>query len=235
MASFDSHRDSGRALVRVTDEFVWEGPTSDDAYTAEWMGSTYVCPRFPRLRMLEGVLSFRDDHPGSALASELAVRRASQELARIRSLLPTARSYILTAAWHVPLRWFVCFDPAQREFYESRAGRSIRYRTELADALPRVTRAIDILEEAGFEDSVVEDVADLERWLHDFSNTGMLELDYHTVASLFSDGSIVLDESAAEVHRSLDALSRLDYEAAGEAYAAVAGRWAPAQALAYVN
>ena len=214
---------------------MWEGPTADDAYTADWDGVSYVCPRFPKLRMLEGVLSFRDDHPGSALASELAVRRATQELARIRSQEPTARSYILTAAWHVPLRWFVGFEPDQRMIYEAPHGTSIRYRTRLTDAITKVTAAIETLEDAGFDDNVVEDLADLERWLKEFSDSGMLELDYHTVARLFSDGSLAFDESVAEVRRSLDALGRLDYEEAGYAYADVAGRWAPAQALAYVN
>ena len=48
-------------------------------------------------------------------------------------------------------------------------------------------------------------------------------------------GTLVLDESAAEVARSLEALKTYDYEEAGMAYAEVASRWAPAQALAYVN
>ncbi len=232
---FDPHRDPSRTITRVTAEFVWQGSTADDAYALEWEGGRYLCPRFTRLRMLEGLLAFRDDHPGSALASELAVRRASQELAKIRLRAPTARSYILTAPWHVPLRWFVCFAPDQRELYEGRYGAAIRYRASLRDAVPRVTRAIEILEEAGFDDDVIDDVIELERWLQDFAAAGMLELDYHSVAALFGDAELAFDESAGDVQRSLDALNRLDYEEAGLAYAEVATRWAPAQALAYVN
>jgi hypothetical protein len=235
VGAFDPHQAPGRTVMRVTDEFVWQGSTADDAYSLEWEGVRYLCPRYTRLRMFEGLLAFRDDHPGSALASELAVRRASQELVKIRLRAPSARSYILTAPWHVPLRWFTCFDPGQRELYEGRYGASIRYRTLLSDAVPRVTRAIEILEEAGFDDDLIDEVIELERWLQDFAAVGMLELDYHSVAALFSGADLAFDESAAEVRRSLDALNRLDYEEAGLAYAEVAGRWAPTQALAYVN
>ncbi len=234
VGAFRSHVDAG-GVARVSDHFVWTGPTGDDAFTVDWAGERFVCPRYPRLRMLEGVLSFREDHPGSALMSELAVRWASQELSRIRNQVPTARSYILSSPWHVPLRWFACFDPGDRELYEGVEGTSIRYRTGLADALARLERATGILEEAGFEDGVVAEVGDLVHWLREFSAQAMLELDYGAVAGLFSDGSLAFDESAADVQRSLDALERLDYEEAGVAYAEVAGRWAPAQALAYIN
>ncbi len=235
VGAFHSHVDAGRGMVRASDHFVWTGPMGDDAFAVDWAGQRYVCPRYPRLRMLEGVLSFREDHPGSALMSELAVRWASQELSRIRAQSPTARSYILSSPWHVPLRWYACFDPGDRELYDGADGTSIRYRTDLADALVRLERAIGILEEAGFEDAIVAEVGELEHWLREFSTHAMLELDYGAVAGLFSDGALALDESAADVHRSLDALERLDYEEAGIAYAEVAGRWAPAQALAYVN
>lgn len=235
LGRFDPHRREGRAVVQVDDEFVWEEPTRDDAYTATWSGGTYVCPRYPRLRMLEGVLAFRSAHPASALMSELAVRNAAQELAQIRSDAPTARSYILTAPWHVPLRWFTAFDPAERELYETAAGTSIRYRTSTSDAITRIERAIEILDEAGFDASIVDEVQNLHRWVKEFAGDGMIELDYHTVAGLFPDAELAFDESAAEVARSLSALDRLDYDEANEAYAEVATRWAAAQALVYVN
>lgn len=235
VGTFDPHLDPRRAIVRVSDEFVWEGPTADDAYTAEWNDQVFVCPRYPRLRMLEGLLSFRDDHPGTTLTSELAVRRAAQEISRIRSSEPTARSYILTAAWHVPLRWFACFDPATRELYEAPHGTSIRYRTSVHEAAVRISRAVEILEDAGFADVLIQDVSDLEHWLREFAGDGLLELDYDDVARLFDDGSLAFDESGADINRSLSALERLEYDDASLAYAEVAGRWAPFQALAYVN
>ncbi len=232
---FDDHRRDGRRIVRSDDQFVWEEPTRDDAYTADWNGARYACLRYPRLRMLEGLLAFRNAYPGSSLTSDGAVRDAVQELAKIRSEAPTARSYILTAPWHVPLRWFICFDPSEREIYETPTGTSLRYRTLVADAITRVESGIAVLDGAGFDAPIIDDVRDLERWVREYSEDGMLELDYHTVSMLFPDGALAFDESAGEIKQSLDALERLDYEEAGEAYAEVASRWAPAQALAYVN
>ena len=81
----------------------------------------------------------------------------------------------------------------------------------------------------------VEQVEDLERWLKDFPAGSMLELDYSSVAELFSAVELTFDESVAQVRESLEALDDLDYEVAGERYAAVASRWAHAQALSYVN
>jgi hypothetical protein len=230
-----AHDRSDRGIMRVSGEFVWVGSTRNDAYTLEHDGVVYVCPRYPRLRMLEGIVSFRDDHPGSALAPEPAAQRALRELVRIRTDAPSVRSHILTSPWHVPLRWFACFSQDERELRSVDEGLTIRYRTLLADAIDRIERSIEVLEEAGFDQPVVDEVAQLAEWLSAFPTNGVLELDYHTVAGLFDDGSLAFDESAAEVHRSLGALSRLDYEAAGEAYTEVARRWAPYQALAYVN
>jgi hypothetical protein len=72
-------------------------------------------------------------------------------------------------------------------------------------------------------------------WLRPFPRDSLLELDYAGVASLFTEADLALDESAAEVAASIDALERGEYEMAGEFYATAAGRWAHAQALAYAN
>jgi hypothetical protein len=228
-----SHRLS--AIVRADDRFVWQESTADDAFTVEWQGRSYVCPRFPRLRMLEGVLAFNQTFPGEALVPSDAVREAAHELARLRSNLPRARSHILSSPWHVPLRWFAAFDPDDRAVYDAPFGLSIRYRTELGAAVDRIERAVRILEDAGFDDHLISQVQDLERWLGGFESDALLELDYATIAALFGDADLVLDESAAEVGSSLAALAAGDFEQAGTFYAAVAARWAPVQALAYVN
>ena len=228
------HR-SHAVIVRADDRFVWQEPTTEDAFGVEWNGEAYLCPRFPRLRMLEGVLAFNRAYPGEALVPADAVRRAADELARLRNSEPAAQSHILSSPWHVPLRWFAAFDPDDRELYDAPFGLAVRYRTRLGAATDRIERAVRILEDAGFEEQLVSQVSDLERWLDRFDRDAMLELDYATVAALFSDGDLALDESAAEVGSSLAALAAGDYEQAGTYYAAVASRWAPAQSLTYVN
>ena len=112
---------------------------------------------------------------------------------------------------------------------------SIRYRAPVAAAHRRAARAVEILDNAGFDDSGIDDVRDLLDWIEGFSSEGVLGLDYATTATLFEPGDLVLDESAAEVHRSLKALDNHDFDQAGRSYAAVAGRWAAAQSLAFSN
>lgn len=220
--------------LRADDRFVWQETLVDDAFTAEWNGRTYRCPRFPRLRMLEGVVAFSNAYPNMPFLPRSAVQGYADELAEIKSA-PGVRSYILSSPWHVPLRWFAAFASSDRAVYEGRHGTSLRYRTSLGEAIDRVHWAVQVLEEAGFGDAMVEQVRDFEQWLRAFSVDAMLELDYGRVASLFTTADVVLDESASDVRKSLEALERGDYEQAGESYMAVAARWAPAQAVSFSN
>ena len=224
-----------RDVVRADGHFMWAESDVDDAFKAEWKGQTLICPRNARLRMLEGILAFNNAHPGAPLLPNAAVQRAADELATIRARESRARSHILTSSWHVPLRWFAAFDAEDRDLYDVGDEVSMRYRTDLSLAVERVSRAVDIIDGAGFDDAIVEQVEDLERWLDDFPEGSMLELDYGSVAELFSAVDLAFDDSVAQVQESLEALERFDYELAGEKYAAVASRWAHAQALSYVN
>lgn len=224
-----------RDVVRADGHFVWAESDVDDAFKAEWNGVTLLCPRTGRLRMLEGILAFNNAHPGGSLLPQTAVQRASDELAVLKSHNSPTRSHILTSSWHVPPRWFAAFDPEDRDLYNVGDDVSMRYRTDLALAIERISRAVDVIDQAGFDDSIVEQVEDLERWLKDFPEGSMLELDYSSVAELFSAVDLAFDDSVAQVRDSLDALENLDYEVAGEKYAAVASRWARAQSLSYVN
>lgn len=210
----------------------------DDAFVLEHAGRRYVCPRFPRLRMLEGLMAFRNAYQGptaALLIPQDTAERAAQELETILSRAPGTRSYILTSPFFVPLRWFSLFDAGERMLVEEADTLTIRYRTPLRDALRRVRRSIDVLEEAGFDASIIEQVGDLQEWLEAFPADGIVELDYGSVASLFSDAELALDESVADIAASLDALEEGDYEQAGERYGSAASRWAHAQSLAYAN
>ena len=222
-------------IVRTSDRFLWEEPMAEDAFSVEWHGRAYVCPRSPRLRLLEGLLASRNANPGLPLLSDQERTRHQQELTRLKGEAPDVRSHILTSPWHVPLRWFAAFRSDEREVYESNEGLGIRYRTTLGEAVARVAEVVSVLDEAGFAEGVVEQVRELEQWLSEFAADSMLELDYAGVASLFSDGDLVLDESSDDVRKSIEALERGDYEEAGEFYMTVASRWAPAQAVTFSN
>jgi hypothetical protein len=227
----------GRMLTRG-EYGVWEESVREDAFVLEDEGHRYVCPRYPRLRMLEGLLAFRNAYRGptaSMLVPEATAVRAARELDQIQERFPTARSHILTSPFFVPLRWFAAFDSSERLLIEDESSLTVRYRTRMRDALKRMRRSALVLEEAGFDDAIVAQVSDLVRWMEPFPQRAILELDYGEVASLFTPAELAIDESAAEVAASLTALEEGDYEAAGEHYSAVASRWAHAQSLVYAN
>jgi len=217
---------------------VWHESARDDAFVIDFEGSPYVCPRYPRLRMLEGLLAFRNAYDGpvaQVLVPEAIASRAAKELERMQSRIPEARSHILTSPFCVPLRWFAAFDGSERVVAEGEQGLFVKYQTRRVKAMARLDRAVRVLEAAGFDDVIVDQVADLRRWMEPFPNDAVVELDYGDVVSLFDDVELALDESAAEVSASLDALEKGDLERAGEHYAEVISRWAHAQSLAYLN
>jgi hypothetical protein len=229
--------DGGRVLRRSAFG-VWGEEPRNDAFITTYDGRRYVCPRHPRLRMLEGIVAFRAAYPGltaSLLVPEDMASDAMRELERIRTAGPV-RSHILTSPWHVPLRWFAAFTPGERELLDVEGGGvSIRYRTLQGDALRRLRRVLDVLGEAGFEDYVVDQVGDVIDWLDGFPAEALVELDYDEVASLFADGDLVFDDTAADIAAVVEALESGDLEAAGEAYATAATRWSHAQAIAHAN
>ena len=234
-ASFEEHRGSDASFMRGNEHFLWSEPVADDAYSVSWNGVTYVCPRFPRLRMLEGVLAFNNAFPDAALIPQTELVSASEELTRLRDQSPAVRSHILTSPWHVPIRWFIAFLHEEKDLYERGLGLSIRYRTLLGDAVARVERATQIVDGAGFDAMVVGQIRGLESWLRAFPDDAMLELDYAAVAELFSEGDLVMDESAADVAASLHALEQGDFDEAGSFYGNMARRWGRVQSLAFSN
>jgi len=233
-----SDRRAARRVLTRGRYGVWYESSRDDAFVIDYQGERFVCPRHPRLRMLEGLIAFRNAYPGpvaTALVPDQVAVRATAELDRIRRRHPTARSHILTSPFYVPLRWFAAFDPSEREVIDEPAGRTLRYRTRLREAVARMEGAADTLDAVGFDDTVVEQVRDVARWLEPFSEDSVVELDYGEVAAFFDDTELALDESAADVAASLEALAHGDLESAGEHYAEAATRWAFVQSLTYAN
>ncbi len=226
-----------RVLTRGTFG-VWGEVPRDDAFITTYRGRRFVCPRFPRLRMLEGLLAFRTAYPGltaSLLVPEKLAEAAVHELRRIQAS-GAARSHILTSPWHVPLRWFAAFVPHEREIVdEGGPSISIRYRTLQGDAVWRLRRVADVLDEAGFEEDVVDQLTDVIAWMDGFPPDAMVELDYADVSGLFAEGDLVFDETAGDISACIDALAEGDLAAAGEAYAAAASRWSQVRSIAHAN
>lgn len=201
-------------------------------------GRWYVCPRRTRLRVLASLLALRETVPAEvadALVPETEARKAARELARIRRRDPRAVPTMLESHWHVPVRWFVLFEDADRHIEElPEGGFRLHYWTQLADARARAERAGRALAAAdmGEISSVVQD---LEEWLSRFDAGAAVELDYGGLAGLFSWNELDEDHSAGEIQEAVEALDRGDLMQAGELYQAVAERWAEAKIRESLN
>ncbi len=236
VAGLPPHRGlNEQQALNLDDDFMWSEQIRDDAIYVEWEGEQFACPRNTRLRMLEGIVALSRTDWGSPLIADDERHEAVIELARIRRSSAISRSHILASAWHVPLRWFAAFHPAEKELYDDSGITSIRYRTTIGGAIDRVGWAASVLEAAGFADQAIDHLNELEAWLAEFTADSMVELDYGRVATVFNEADLVFDESALDVRESLLALEGGDLEASGEGYQRVVRRWASAQAYTFTN
>ncbi len=228
----------GDVPVFISDLGLMVESMGEDGLRADWKGKVFVCPRTPRLRMLEGVLAVRRAYGGvggTSVIPEETARAAAEELQALQDENPSIRPYILTSAWHVPFRWFVPFSPLVREVVERNGVRSLRYRVPHREAMERVSTALEILRRSDIPDSIISELEELGDWLSDFPAEAMVELDYGSVSGNFSDAELALDQSVEDVWDSLDALDVGDWDTAGTAYASVVSRWAPSMSVSYSN
>lgn len=240
--AWDKHPDPSPRRTRRWEPYGFIGESMiEDAWITEWRGGRFVCPRRPQLRMLEGVLALYNAFEmmgRTTIIPEEVARQADRELRKLRASEPDMKSQILTSAWHVPLRWFVLFAPEQRIYELAEKGDgsthgSIRYRSPLAPAIERLNRAAAVLTQAQLPESLIVELGHLSSWLAEFPSDSMLELDYGTVAELFESADLALDESAAEVWASIDALAFDDPDGAGLHYTNLMGRWSAAFAVSF--
>ncbi|NND85012.1 MAG: hypothetical protein HKN46_07660 [Acidimicrobiia bacterium] len=210
-------------------------PQDDDAVFVEHDGQRFVCPRRPRLRLLESVLAFHNGFTGlggEVIVPEAAARRAAEELDQLRE--GGDRSLILTAQWHVPLRWFLLFRPEDRLVQVGEGVPAVAFRTIRRAASRRMRRAIRALRSAGMA-AVTEEMEQLVEWLSAFPAEWLVELDYGSVAGLFDDADLLLDSSCEDLWESIEALESGDPMLARDRYERVASHWAPAMRITYSN
>lgn len=228
----------GDGLVREGQFGLEDEPMGEDAWITEFEGRGFVCPRRPRLRTLEGVLAFHrayKDIGGDVLVPESVAQQAADELKKLLDAEPEQRSQVLTSLWHVPLRWFVAFAPDERELFEGQRGTSIRYRTLQEHAASRLRAALAILEETDFGAAVTDDIEEYTDWLDGFAADSLVELDYGSVAEMFSGAALAMDDSAEDVWEALEGLANDEWEQATSAYTRVSERWSQPMAVNYSN
>lgn len=232
-------RTSHRWLLRADLPSLDPSPSlTEGAFVRRVDGHVLVCPWRTRLRMLAGLLAFRGSVPdevAEAFVDEADARRAASQLARLETTHPEVRNHIIHANWHVPLRWFAAFDPAQRILTEDKQGLRIRYESPLSEAKVRLSRALEILESSWIDDAVTGAVRELGEWVDDFAEEGILELDYASVAGIFTDEDLLEDQSSAVVWSCLDALEVGDVVRAGQAFAELTAKWSDVRAFEVIN
>jgi hypothetical protein len=148
---------------------------------------------------------------------------------------PEIRSHILHANWHVPLRWFGAFEDAERILVEDKAGLRLRYETSTGEARARLRHTLGVLEASQMDEGVTEAVRELLDWLSVFSDEGLVELDYGTVALMFDDEELLEDRSAGELWQCLQALEEGDTSRAGRIFARLSERWSEVRSLEILN
>lgn len=210
---------------------------AEDVLVAEHDGTRYLCPRMPRLRMLEGVLAFHnafDELGADLIVPESVALRAAAELESLRMGSVDNRSHILTSQWHVPLRWFLLFEPTDRLLTVDDDGLRLRYRAIRRLATKRLRRAVRALRAAGM-DATTEDMEHLLDWLLEFPPNRLVELDYGGVVDLFDPDTVADDDSCELLWSAIECLEEGDFDGARRSYEETASRWADPMLLAFAN
>jgi hypothetical protein len=202
-------------------------PSGDDeAHVKVVDGAYYVCPERTRLRVLAGLLAFHDSAPfdgSEAFVPPGETRRARRELGRMRRRDPGLISSIMQSPWHVPVRWFVLFDDAERRLVDMDGRHRLSYLTTTRRASRRIERAVPVLRQTDLG-PIADLVLELHRWLGAFDPTSLLELDYGGLCDLLTWDELDDDHSAREIHEALRALSAQEYPRSAELYQAALSR-----------
>jgi len=201
-------------------------------------GRTYVSPWRLRLRLLAAIVAFRETQPmdmWDEIVPKKEARRAGRELSRFRRRDPHSVAFVHQSPWHVPIRWFVLFDDAERWLGDDERGRTrLRYRTTTRKAMRRVEHAIPVLRRSDLG-PISELLVDLHQWMAAFDPASMLELDYGGLSLFLTWDELDDDHSAGEIHDALDALGRHELAAPADIYQGVLTRWADIRSREIMN
>ncbi|MEV4809475.1 hypothetical protein [Micromonospora avicenniae] len=215
----------------------------EEAYVLEADDTLLVCPWNLRIRVAEAALSARDGVPPVLADAFVPPVLAGQAKAVVDDWRSGARVlehgvprlHEQIATWGVPLRWFVLFDPEERELVTEPGRRVLRYRTEISNARRRSSRALAVLRKSVGEAPITEAVEEAARWLEEFHPRSTVELDYGGLVDLLPDETLSADDSPELVAAGLAGLSRGEAEEASAAYDKLVARWRAVQLLERCN
>jgi hypothetical protein len=205
---------------------------SPDALLLDDGGELFVCPQQPRLAVWQRIGRPDDDLdllPGDAVPPVLR-EQAAADLAALTGAGGETRLFSRTAAWQVPVSWFVPFAADDRRLVLG-DGRSLTYRTAMSAARRRAAVALRTAREALGDLDLVAEIEDVARWLEQFDPRSRVELDYAGLADLVGEEHLASDDSASDVAEGLAALAEGDATSAAAAYRRWTTRWRRVQLL----
>lgn len=194
-------------------------------------GAYYVCPLRTRMRVLAGLLAFKEAKPfdgAEAFVPADEAKRATKELAKMRRRRPSAVASIMQSPWHVPVRWFVLFEDEERRIDERDDRHRLSYLTTARRAMRRAERAVPALRRSDLG-PVAEMIVELYRWLGSFDPASLVELDYAGLCAFMTWDELDNDHSARDVQEALRALGSEEFPRSAELYQSVITRWAEAR------
>lgn len=200
---------------------------SVDALLLDDGDGLFVCPLQPRLQVWHRL--GEPDVDGDLLPGEVVPQvlreQAAADLADLAVRGGEVRLFSRTAAWQVPLAWFVLFAGDERRVSVDGPERSLTYRTSMAQARRRVAVGLRTSRETLGDGGLASELEVLGRWLEEFDHRSRLELDYAGLVDLLDDGHLTSDDSASDVEQGLAALSEADVTSAAAAYRRWQRRW----------
>jgi hypothetical protein len=202
-------------------------PSAEDgAHVKVIEGAYFVCPERTRLRVLAGLLAFREALPfegAEAFVPHGEARRARRQLGRMRRRDPGQVATIMQSPWHVPVRWFVLFDDEERRLLESGNRHRLSYLTTARRATKRVERAVPTLRHTELG-PIADLIVELHRWLSLFDPGSLLELDYGGLCDLMTWDEMDDDRSARDIGDALKALASEEFTRSAELYQSALAR-----------
>jgi hypothetical protein len=201
-------------------------------------GRTYVSPWRLRLRVLAAARSFAESRPlelSEQYVPKKDAKRTAKQLARLRRRGAQAVAFCHQEPWHVPIRWFVLFEDAERWLGEDEVGRTrLRYRTTARRATRRAERAIPVLRRSDLG-PISELILDLHQWMASFDRSSLVELDYATLCDFLTWDELDDDRSVREIREALEALEAEEFTRSADVYQGVLGRWAEVRSREILN
>ncbi|MGW3961953.1 hypothetical protein ACWED2_19170 [Amycolatopsis sp. NPDC005003] len=203
-----------------------------------------VCPLELRARSAAALVTFLGDAHPALKNVVLDEGGFTQETIRARTKsamvdLSTSAAHTLSTTWTVPLPWFVLIEPEERRLVlgDGRADprRELSWRATLADAQHRAREAGELLEQTFGDSGPGRVLFETRRWLDNFDEHSVVELDYGGLVQLFTDPVLEADNTADEVHDILDALRSGNVEELAELFSDLREFWGDVAARERAN